>query len=130
MAQFMNLAFPSRSTYCRVQRLYMLPAVDEWWGWMRAQLVDEFAGQDLIVAGDGQCDSRGFNAKNLCYFLAEVNSNYILHVDVLDKHHVSLLSTNMEREGLKESLRKLKENLNVVELVTDASTSIKKLLGK
>jgi solute carrier family 8 (sodium/calcium exchanger) len=130
MAQFMNLAFPSRSTYCRVQRLYMLPAVDEWWGWMRAQLVDEFAGQDLIVAGDGQCDSPGFNAKNLCYFLAKVNSNYILHVEVLDKRHVSLLSTNMEREGLKKSLRKLKENLNVVELVTDASTSINKLLGK
>ena len=44
----------------------MLPAMDEWWGWMRAQLVDEFAGQDLIVAGDGQCDSLGFDAKNLC----------------------------------------------------------------
>ena len=29
LAQFLNLAFPSSSTYFRVQRLYLLPAIDE-----------------------------------------------------------------------------------------------------
>jgi hypothetical protein len=69
------------------------------------------------------------NAKNLCYFLVEVNSNYILHVEVVDKRHVGLVSTNMEQEGVKKSLQKLQEDLHIVELVTDASSSIKKLLG-
>jgi hypothetical protein len=36
----------------------------------------------------------------------------------------------MEVEGLKRSLEKVQNDLNVVELVTDASTSVKKLLGK
>ena len=130
LAQFLNLAFLSKSTYFRIQRLYLLPAVDEWWGWMRGHLVDEFLGQDIVVGGDGQCDSPGFNAKNLCYFLVEVNSNYILHVEVLDKRHVGLVSTNMEREAVKKSLEKLQEDLHVVELVTDASSSVKKLVGE
>jgi solute carrier family 8 (sodium/calcium exchanger) len=129
LAQVLNLAFPSKSTYFRIQRLYLLPAVDEWWGWMRGQLVDEFSGQDIVIGGDGQCDSPGFNAKNLCYFVVEVNYNYILHVEVVDKRHVGLVSTNMEREGVKKSLQKLQDDLHIVELVTDASTSIKKLLG-
>ena len=36
----------------------------------------------------------------------------------------------MEVEGLKKSLIKVEEDLNVVELVTDASSSVKKMLGK
>ena len=48
----------------------------------------------------------------------------------MDKRHVSLVSGNMEVEGLKKSLTKVEEDLNVVELVTDASSSIKKMLGK
>lgn len=130
LAKFLNLAFPSKSSYFRIQRLYLLPAVDEWWGWMRGRLVGEFSGQSIIIGGDGQCDSPGFNAKNLCYFLVEVNSNYILHVEVLDKRHVGLVSVNMEREAIKRSLKKLQEDVHVVEFVTDASSSIKKLIGE
>ena len=92
--------------------------------------MNEFRGQDIIVSGDGQCDSPGFSAKNLCYFRMEVSSKYILHVQIVDKRHVGLVSVNMEVEGLKKSLTKVEEDLNVVELVTDASSSVKKLLGK
>ncbi|CAB3983850.1 Hypothetical predicted protein [Paramuricea clavata] len=74
--------------------------------------MDEVRGQGIIVGGDGQCDSPGFNAKNLCYYKVEVGSKYILHVEIVDKRHVGLVSSNME-----------------IELVTDASTSVKKLLG-
>ena len=45
LAQFLKLAFPSsKSTYFRIQRLYLVPAVDEWWGWMKGELVNEFSG--------------------------------------------------------------------------------------
>ena len=130
LAESMNLAFVSKSSYFRIQRVYLLPAVDEWWGWMRGQLMDEFRGQEVICSGDGQCDSPGFSAKNLCYFIMEVTSKYILQVQIVDKRHVGLVSSNMEVEGLKKSLKKLQEDLNVVELVTDASSSVKKLLGR
>ena len=130
LAESMNLAFVSKSSYFRIQRVYLLPAVDEWWGWKRGQLMDEFRGQEVVCSGDGQCDSPGFSAKNLCYFIMEVTSKYILQVQIVDKRHVGLVSSNMEVEGLKKSLKKLQEDLNVVELVTDASSSVKKLLGR
>ena len=97
---------------------------------MRSELIEEFVGKEIVVGGDGQCDSPGFNAKNLCYFIMEVESNYILDIEVLDKRHVGLVSTNMEKEAVRRSLDRLTEELKVVELVTDASTSIKALLGE
>ena len=60
----------------------------------------------------------------------EVSSKYILNVQIVDKRHVSLVSGNMEVEGLKKSLTKVEQDLNVVELVIDASSSVKKMLGK
>ena len=96
---------------------------------MRGELVKEFLGKDVVLGGDGQCDSPGFNAKNLCYFLMEVESNYILDIEVLDKRHVGLISTNMEKEAVRQSLDRLTKEIQVVELVTDASTSVKALHG-
>ena len=66
----------------------------------------------------------------LLYFIIEISSKYILNVEIVDKRHVGLVSNNMEIEGLKKSFKKVQADLNVVELVTDASTSVKKLMGK
>lgn len=60
----------------------------------------------------------------------EIVSGYILEVEVRDKHHVGLASSNMEKQALQNALQRLQASLNVVEVVTDASTSIKKLLGE
>ena len=43
---------------------------------------------------------------------------------------MALASTNMEMDALKKALSRLKIVLNVVELATDASSSIKKLIGE
>ena len=130
MAKFWNLQFLSKTTYYRYQRLYLIPEINRWWSEMRSDLLKEFSGKDVVIGGDGQCDSPGFNAKNLCYFMVEVNSNCILDVEILDKRHVGLISTNMEKEAVQRSLDRLTEEINVVELVTDASTSAKALLGE
>ena len=121
---------PSPWSYYRFQRLYLIPEINDWWCWTSRELIREFSGQDVVVGGDGQCDSPGFNAKNLCYFMVEVNSSYILGIEILDKRHVGLISTNMERVAVKRSLARLQDDVKVVELVTDVSTSIKAFLGK
>ena len=59
----------------------------------------------------------------------EVNTNYIIDIQIVDKRHVGLTSTNMEKEAVKRGLEKLAKVINVVELVTYASTSVKALLG-
>ena len=117
MARFLHLQFMSKSTYYRFQRLYVVPGINEWWMWMKQELVTEFSGQDVVVGGDGQCDSPGFNAKNICYFVMEVTSNYILDIEVLDKRHVGLISTNMEKEAAQRSLDRLKQELKIVDLL-------------
>ena len=65
LEKFLNLEFLSKSRY-RFQRLYVILEINDWWCWMRKEIIREFSGQDVVVSGDGQCDSPGFNAKNLC----------------------------------------------------------------
>ena len=130
MARFMGLSLFSDATFFRMQRLYLIPVVNEWWSWQREQILKEFFDKEVIVCGDGQCDSPGHTAKNLCYFLMELVSGYILEVEVNDKHHVNLVSVNMEKNALRSALQQLRGILNVVEIVTDASSTIKKLIGK
>ena len=130
MARFLSLEFLSKSTYYRFQRLYLIPEINEWWSWIRGELIREFSGRDVVLGGDGQCDSPGFNAKNLCYFMMEVESSYILDVEVVDKRHVGQISQNMEKEAVQHSLNRLIKEIKLVELVTDASTSVRALLGR
>jgi hypothetical protein len=67
---------------------------------MRGQLMDEFRGKEVLVSGDGQCDSPGFNAKNLCYFIVEVSFDYIIHVEIVDKRQtcLGLVSNNRKKK--------------------------------
>ena len=130
MANFLGLSFISKSTFYRMQRLYLIPCISEWWNWQREQLIHDFLEKEIVVCGDGQCDSPGHTAKNLCYFLMELVTGYILEVEVRDKRHVGLASSNVEKQALQIALQRLQQSLSVAELVTDASSSIKKLIGK
>ena len=58
-AKFLGLGFVSESTYYRIQRLYCLPAIEEWWDWMSCSILAELKDKDTILCGDGQCDSPG-----------------------------------------------------------------------
>lgn len=115
-AKFMGLAFISPSTFFRVQKLYCIPVIEEWWQWMRGELIVEFQNEELVVS---------FSAKNLCYFLMENVTEYILEVEVLGKRHVGMKSSTMERQALKKALERRRNVLKVVEVCTDASSSIK-----
>ena len=60
----------------------------------------------------------------------ELVSGYILEVEVCDKRLVVLISSNMEKQALQFSFQRLQQSLDIVEVVSDASSSIKKLIGK
>ena len=54
----------------------------------------------------------------------------ILHVQTVDKREVRLQSPNMEREAFLRGMAFLIDNqLDVAEIVTDASSSVRKSLG-
>lgn len=60
----------------------------------------------------------------------EITSNDILEVEVRDKWYVGLASTNIEKVELQNALTIVKNVLDIVELATDASASIKKMIGE
>ena len=52
-----------------------------------------------------------------------------MHLECMDKREVGGKSPNMEKEALKRSIEKLKLLVNLKEVVTDASSSIIKMMG-
>lgn len=60
----------------------------------------------------------------------ESEKNLILHFENIDKREVGLRSPNMEREGMTRCLDFLMaKGMEVVELITDSSSSVAKTLG-
>ena len=55
---------------------------------------------NLVLSGDGRCDSPGKPAKYCIYSVMEISGNKILHFENVDKREVHLQSLNMEREGM------------------------------
>ena len=62
----------------------------------------------VIRTGDGRNDSPGSCSKYCAYTLMDVETEQVVHCDVVDKREVDLKSPNMERLGLKRSLEYLK----------------------
>ena len=118
MAKFMGLSFPSKSTFFMVQRLYAIPAVTEWWKWQQEKIFQELKDQEHVVAGDDQCDSLGFIAKNLCYYLMDVTTSYIIELEVLDKRETNMKSVTMEKQALYNIVLMLRRLLTITEVVT------------
>ena len=84
---------------------------------------------DVVVSGDGRCDSPGKSAKFCTYTLMEKSTNAIIHSETVDKREVHKKSPNMEREAVVRSLDHLKEKIRINEITTDCSTSVTKMLG-
>lgn len=81
------------------------------------------------LTGDGRNDSPGHCAKYCTYTVVELNSMEILACIVVDKRETKLVSVNMEVDAFKRVLNFLmEEKLNVVEVVTDAHSSVTKWL--
>lgn len=50
-AKFLKLGFPGQSTFTRLQKRYLVPAVDEYWTSQQTGIVDEMSDKDLIILG-------------------------------------------------------------------------------
>ena len=125
----LSLVFFSSSTFHKYQRKSLAPVIHNWWKDMQEDMFQVLGQQPVVVAGDGQMDSPGFSAKNCVYTLMHEDLHYILHLELVDVRHAKLKSTVMERIGCERALDFLMKKLNVVELVTDASSQLIKLLG-
>jgi hypothetical protein len=105
MAKFFNLEFLSSSTYYRFQRLYLIPEINEWWSGMRKEILVEFADKEIVVGGDGQCDSRIFVTSSW----RKVQIIFL----TLKFWTRDTLATNMEKEAVQRCLDRLTKEVRV-----------------
>ena len=95
---------------------------------MREIIVDTFRETELYLSGDCRNDSPGHSARYCTYVLMEHFTKLIVHFDIIDKRETKGVSTNMEVYALGKLLVKLKDMIRIAEIVTDTSTSVRKLI--
>ncbi|XP_062594118.1 uncharacterized protein LOC134255609 [Saccostrea cucullata] len=84
-AKFLKLPFPSQTSFCKMQRTYALPSIDQKWEIHQNEIMNEFQGKNLVILGDGRMDSPGHSAQFCTYTFMENTTHKILHIVVMDK---------------------------------------------
>ena len=51
MAKFLGLHFVSISSFHRIQRTYLIPAIEAFWEMKQAVMVEEFKDEEMVLLG-------------------------------------------------------------------------------
>ena len=81
--KFLNIVVMTSRTYHRMQRAFLVPAIDNLWRWTQAEVWRQLQGEELRVAGDARCCSPGHTAKYGSYTLMDATSGYVLDVQLI-----------------------------------------------
>ncbi|XP_062568780.1 uncharacterized protein LOC134230925 [Saccostrea cucullata] len=130
MGRIMNLHLPSQSAFTRIQRTYLVPAIEEKWEEHQEIVRNELVNRDIVVLGDGRMDSQGHCAQYCTYTMIEMDSKKIVALETLDKQETGKKSTSMEKSGFQRALDDVQSSLNVKEVVTDAHLQIGALMKR
>ena len=79
----LNVPVFSPRTFSNLQYGYLVPSVLRTWDLEQADRFNDLQGQDLTIGGDARCDSPGHSAKFGSYTLMNLNSNKIMHVELV-----------------------------------------------
>ncbi|KAG0427363.1 hypothetical protein HPB47_025583 [Ixodes persulcatus] len=115
----MGMQSLQKTSFFKIQRCYLVPAVTEVWLSEQATLLDKLRGRKLCLAGDGRADTPGHSADFGTYTLLETTANRVIHTELVKSTEVSS-SNRMEAEGLQRCLNYLRtQEMSVDILVTD-----------
>ncbi len=84
------------------------------------------AGRKMCLLGDGRNDSPGHSARYCCYM--ENQTKAVIDMKIVDKRETKGISTHMEVQAAKEMLLSLKDEYKLTDFVTDASSSVAKMV--
>lgn len=65
--------------------------MEKFWKNHQEEVISRVSGSNLILAGDGRCDSPGFSAKYCTYSLLDTATNLIVHTETLKLSDVSIV---------------------------------------
>ena len=88
MMKFMGLRSVTNSTFYRYQSTYFIPTIETFWSEHQKVILSEHGGRDLVVFGDGRCDSPGSSAALCTYTIMDNDSGAILSTLTVTKSEV------------------------------------------
>ena len=91
MMKFLGLKCVTNSTFYRYQSLYFIPSIENVWRQHQSEIIAEHIGKELVVFGDGRCDSPGSSAALSTYTIMDNDSGAILSTLTVSKAEVGVL---------------------------------------
>ena len=124
----LNVQVPSHTAFANTQKHYIAPTIFDFWKQMTDKTREVIGNRELCLLGDGRNDSPGHSAKYCCYVVMENLTKAVIDMKIVDKRETKGISTNMEVQAAKEMLLSLKDKYKLMEFVTDASSSVAKMV--
>ena len=103
----------SDKTFYTIQDSYLSPVINEFW---QGQEKIALNGKDLLLSGDGRCNSSGLNAKYGTYTMIDQITDKIVDFQVVQVTEVTS-SNAMEREGYARCMENIQGKGAKVKLV-------------
>ena len=127
ISNILKLQLFSEPTFLRIQRKYLFPAISFVYEKYQKKAIEEcIATGNVLLAGDGRCDSPGFSAKYCTYSLMNSENNQVIDFEVINVAETGSSST-MEKEGLIRVLRRIQgHKFTIQSLTTDRHVQIVK----
>lgn len=95
--KFMRVPFVSNRTFSRIQRCFILPAIDAVWHRKQDSILKSCQGKMVKAGGDARCCTPGHSAKYGSYSLMDLETGEMLAVELVQ---VLNLLFDIDREVL------------------------------
>lgn len=131
IADLLKMPILGECQFYSLQKRYLFPVVNEAWVSEQISVLDGLSNEkDIIMCGDGRCDSPGHCAKYGTYTLMEVKFGFVVDFCVLNTADAKVKNSNaMEPMGMRHCLDNLKKwDIEIKVLTTDRHISIRKIL--
>ncbi|VDH92225.1 Hypothetical predicted protein, partial [Mytilus galloprovincialis] len=127
-AEILSLKFIGSTQFYSLQKDIAIPAIDRYYTMQRDVILQQLHGKQLILGGDGRCDSPGFSAKYCTYTFMDSATGVIPDFSLVQVSETTS-SNKMELIGFQRSLASIEAaDLTVGVVVTDRHVQIRKAM--
>jgi len=127
-AQLLRMPILCESEFCRIQKTYLFPTVNDYWTMHQTAILSVLSSDDLRLGGDARSDSPGYSATYTSYTLMDLKTSLILDQQLVKVSEVAN-SVVMEKEGLERALEFLiSMGMKIHTVATDRHVGVQSLL--
>lgn len=125
----LKLPLISKTTYQKIEKDYVIPTIHNFWTQQKDIITRSLSTYDLVVSGDGRCDSPGFSAKYCTYTIMDSMTSAIIVFNIVQVTEANHSSSKMELIGFERTMEDMKrDNLKITTIATDRHVQIRKCI--